>query len=299
MPKSSATGKSRTIDGYIGNANASGTNASNSSLSEPPVKPTASAPDDKTQTYEICKEMCKGMSESILGKLDERFDAFETKFQSVLSVQTDLQNRLVSQEQTTSVLEERVEALEAKCEDLTRHANQLQSKILDLEARSRRHNIKIIGIKEDSEKGRPTDFVSSLIPELLGKQHFPHPVKVDRAHRSLQPKPAAGGRPRTIMARIHHFQVKEMILRLSRTQPMEYNGNKVLIFPDYTNEVMSQRRAFRDVMQALRNEGIKHYLRYPAKLHVHWRDEDAPEIFNDPVTAKAALLKKRSASVDE
>lgn len=290
-PKSSAPAKGKTIDGYIGNANASGTNASNSRLSEPPVKATANAPDDKTQTYEICKEMCKGMSESILEKLDERFDAFETKFQSVLSVQTDLQNRLVSQEQMTSVLEERVEALEAKYEDLTRYANQLQTKVLDLEARSRRHNIKIVGIKEGSEKGGPTDFVSRLIPELLGKQHFPHSVKVDRAHRSLQPKPAAGDRPRTIM--------KEMILRLSRTQPMEYNGNKVLIFPDYTNEVMSQRRAFRDVMQALRNGGIKHYLRYPAKLHVHWRDEDAPEIFNDPVAAKAALVKKRSVSVDE
>lgn len=298
-PKTSASGKSKTIDGYIGNASAVGANASDSRSSEPPAKPTAKATDDKTQTYEICKEMCKEMSESILEKLDERFDAFETKFQSVLSVQTDLQNRLISQEQTTSALEERVEVLEAKYEDLTKYADQLQTKVLDLEARSRRHNIKIIGIKEDSEKGRPTDFVSRLIPELLGKQNFPHLVKVDSAHRSLQPKPAAGGRPRTIMARIHHFQVKELILRLSRTQPMEYEGNRVLIFPDYTSKVMSQRRAFRDVMQALRNEGIKHYLCYPAKLHVHWRDEDAPEIFIDPVAARWALSKKHSASADE
>lgn len=192
-----------------------------------------------------------------------------------------------------------MEALEAKCEDLTRYANQLQTKVLDFEAHSHRHNINIIGIKEDSEEGRPTDFISRLIPELLGKQHFSHPVKVDRAHRSLQPKPAVGGRPRTIMARIHHFQVKELILRLSRMQSMEYKGNRVLIFPDYTSEVMSQRRAFRDVMQALRDEEIKHYLRYPAKLHVYWRDEDASEIFNDPGAAKAALLKKRTTSTDE
>ncbi|CAM4631402.1 unnamed protein product [Leuciscus chuanchicus] len=289
-------GKSKTIDGYISSANASGASASDSRSSEPSVKPTATTSDitsiDKTHMYEICKEMCKEMSETILGRLDERFDAFDTKFQSVLSVQTDLQNRMVSQEQTTSALEERVEVLEAKCEDLTKYASQLQTKLLDLEARSRRHNIKIVGIKEDSEEGKPTDFVSKLIPELL--------VKVDRAHRSLQPKSTAGGKPRTIMARIHHFQVKEQILRLSRTKSMEYKGNKILIFPDYTNEGMSQRRAFRDVMKALRDGGVKHHLRYPARLHVYWdEEENIPEVFNDPAPAEAARsLKERSASAD-
>lgn len=47
---------------------------------------------------------------------------------------------------------------------------------------------------------------------------------------------------------------------------MEYKGGKVLIFPDYTSEVMAQRCAFREVQQALRDEGIKHTLRYPARL---------------------------------
>lgn len=265
-----------------------------------PVSPSlgqASAA-DKTQTYEICMEMCKGMSETILEKLDERFNAFDTKFQSVLSVQPDLQNHMVSQEQTTSALEKCVEELVAKCEDLAGHANQLQAKLLDLEARSRRHNIKIIGVEEDSEQGWPTDFVSRL--DLLGKQHFPVLVKVDRAHCSLMPKPAAGAKPRTIMARIHYFQVKELILLFSRTQPMEYKGNKVLIFPDYTNEVMTKHRAFRDVMQALKNGGIKHHLRYPARLHVYWRNEDAPVIFSDPAAAEAArLAKERNDSVNE
>lgn len=297
-------GKSKTIDRYISSANASGASANDSRSNEPSAKPPATTSDitsiDKTHMYAMCKEMCKEMSETILERLDERFDAFDTKFQSVLSVQTDLQNRMVSQEQTTSALEERVEVLETKCEDLAKYASQLQAKLLDLEARSRRQNIKIFGIKEDSEEGRPTDFVSKLTPELLGKQHFPHPVKVDRAHRSLQPKSAAGGKPRTIMVRIHHFQVKEQILRLSRTQSMEYKGNKVLIFPDYTSEVMGQRRAFRDVMKSLRDGGVKHHLRYPARFHIYWDEQkNTPEVFSDPAAAEAARsLRERSASAD-
>jgi hypothetical protein len=77
---------------------------------------------------------------------------------------------------------------------------------------------------------------------------------------ALQLRPAACARPHTILARIHHFQEKELILRLCRQQSMEYKGGKVLIFPDYTSEVMAQSRAFRELQQALRDEGIKHSL---------------------------------------
>lgn len=72
---------------------------------------------------------------------------------------------------------------------------------------------------------------------------------------------------------------------------MEYKGCKVLIFLDYTSEVMAQRRAFREVLQALRDEGIKHTLRYPAKLHVYLRDGEAPRIFTDPKEAARSLRR--------
>lgn len=71
-----------------------------------------------------------------------------------------------------------MEELEAKCSELTKHADQLQAEVLDLEARSSRHNIRIVGIGEGAEEGSPTGFVSRLFPELLGKDHFPHPVKI-------------------------------------------------------------------------------------------------------------------------
>lgn len=282
-PKTNNASKSRTIEGYVGNANTSGAsasaaNASASRLNEPAQILKANPDEDKT--YAICKEMCKEMSVSILGKIDERFDAFDTRFETLLSEQANLRERLDNQEQAACSLDLRVTTLENKCEALTKHANQLQNKLLDLEARSRRHNIKIVGIEEGAEKGNPTDFVSKLIPELVGKEHFSQPVKVDRAHRTAQQ--AQQGKSRTILARIHHFQEKELILQRSRIQQgFVYNGKKVLIFPDYTSEVMTQRRAFRDVMQALRDQKIKLALRYPARLHVYWHNGETPEIFSD------------------
>ncbi|KAK5602942.1 hypothetical protein CRENBAI_019553 [Crenichthys baileyi] len=106
--KSTNAGKNKTIDGYIGNANAGGARTHSGHSSGPASEPGGGALDDKTRMFDMCQEICKSMSVSILEKLDERFDAFEVKFQSVLAVQADLQNRMAGQELATNALEERL-----------------------------------------------------------------------------------------------------------------------------------------------------------------------------------------------
>ncbi|MEQ2163070.1 hypothetical protein GOODEAATRI_026437 [Goodea atripinnis] len=175
--KATNAGKNKTIDRYIGNANAGGADAHSGPSGGATGEPGDGAPDDKTRMFEMCQEIYKSMSASVLEKLDERFDAFEAKFQSVLAVQADLQNRMAGQELATNAFEEQLGELETKYVELTMLVTQQQTRLLDLEARSRRHNIKIVGIKENSEAGRPTELVSKLIPKLLGEQHFSHPLK--------------------------------------------------------------------------------------------------------------------------
>ncbi|KAG7527036.1 T-cell receptor alpha [Solea senegalensis] len=66
------------------------------------------------------------------------------------------------------------------------------------------------------EKGNPTDFVTKLIPKLLGEENFDNkPVKIDCVHRIRGRAAAADAPPRQIIARIHHDPVQEHILRLS------------------------------------------------------------------------------------
>lgn len=92
----------------------------------------------------------------------------------------------------------------------------------------RRIKIKIVGIPEGEEKGRPT--VATLIPMVLGKEHLRSSLVIDRAAKD-------GEKPRTLIAQVH---LKEQILRLCQDRNLEYNGCKVLIFPHYTAEVMEQ-----------------------------------------------------------
>lgn len=59
----------------------------------------------------------------------------------------------------------------------------LHAKVQDLEGRSCCNNIKIVGIAEGEEKGTPIEFVSALIPKLVGESYCQKPVIIDCAHK--------------------------------------------------------------------------------------------------------------------
>lgn len=64
------------------------------------------------------------------------------------------------------------------------------------------------------------------------------------------------------------YREKELILRLRRVREMEYKGNKVLIFPDYTPDVMQQRRGFSEVLNRLQELKVEHSVLFPVKLRL-------------------------------
>lgn len=65
--------------------------------------------------------------------------------------------------------------LEATCSELTASHARLKAKTADLEARSRRNNICIIGLPESVEGQQPTAFFSDLLTRLLGEDVLPTP----------------------------------------------------------------------------------------------------------------------------
>lgn len=47
---------------------------------------------------------------------------------------------------------------------------------------------------------------------------------------------------------------------------IEYNGNRVSFYPDFSVEVQKQRAKFVDVKRRLRSQQITYSMMYPAKL---------------------------------
>lgn len=203
------------------------------------------------------------------------FNQLESKFDQVCSTVDEHGQRLSSLELTSEDLSQRVSELENVCSSLRESNSKLTAKVVDLEGRSRRQNIRILGLAESIEGGRPTAFFSDLLCEVFGKETLPSPPEIDRAHRSLTAKPAPGQRPHPVILRLHRYQVKDLLIREARRRgKLDYHGQQVRVVEDYSPEVLSQRAEYREVMADLYKRGLKPSLLYPARLRITLPDGD-------------------------
>lgn len=208
----------------------------------------------------------------------------------IRSAVSTLQTTLSSQAQKIGDIEEalndsdgRLTAVEKLCSTLQTENTSLKLKLDDLENRSRRQNLRIIGIPEGSEGQNPVAFMASFFTELFGDGAFKRPLEIDRAHRVGQ-KSQQSAFSRHMLVRLHHYQTKELILKLSRELgSLEFNGAVVRIFPDMSAEVARRRAEFKDVKTALRNAGITYGMLHPARLRVDFQGQR--HLFQTPQAA--------------
>ncbi|CAK6975209.1 hypothetical protein NHX12_031341, partial [Scomber scombrus] len=118
-----------------------------------------------------------------------------TTVSSLQSANSQNTKRIDDLEQSATEWSSTVMTLETTVKRLQSEVCGLTEKCLDLESRSRRQNIRLIGIEE-----------------ILDLEDTP---RLDRGHRSLAPKPRDGERPRPFIIRVHHGDVKDRILRIS------------------------------------------------------------------------------------
>uniref|UniRef100_A0A096LXC5 L1 transposable element RRM domain-containing protein n=1 Tax=Poecilia formosa TaxID=48698 RepID=A0A096LXC5_POEFO len=167
----------------------------------------------------------------------------------------------------SSTVDMRFVELNGSISSLKAALSDISDRVTSTEAAVVSQNIRIVGIQEKSENGRPTDFVCKLLPKLLGEDNFDRPIEVDRAHRSLSQ--AKDGKARAIIVRLHFFQEKERMLQMAREKgPLQYDGRLVFIFPDLTSAVMKKRQAFQAIREQCRAKGIRYGFGYPAQFLV-------------------------------
>ncbi|KAK7878078.1 hypothetical protein WMY93_031274 [Mugilogobius chulae] len=197
------------------------------------------------------------------------FDVVNGKLDTIQAVVTGQGKRISDLESNAEDVGQRLANLEATCESLKKDNKQLKSKLSDLEGRSRRQNLRIVGLPESVEGPRPTVFFSQFLVEVFGAQTLPSPPELDRAHRSLVPKPGLNERPRAVIIRFHRFQTKDLVIREARKRgALEYRGHKILFYEDYTADVLQQRAEYKDVMGELYRSGFRPSLLFPAKLRI-------------------------------
>ena len=191
--------------------------------------------------------------------------------------------------------DKRLSSVETSQTSLAKENDALKEKVAYLENYTRRQNIRIVGIPENAEGPRPSEFITKLLIDVFGEDNFEKPPSVDRAHRSLAPKPVDGdNRPRPFIVKLHHFQTKELILRLARQKgPLSYNGSRFHIFPDYSPDINKRRAAFSESKKKLHAAKIQFALFYPATLQFTHNGRRMK--FTDPTTALTYVNKNVAA----
>ncbi|RXN02936.1 putative transposase element L1Md-A101/L1Md-A102/L1Md-A2 [Labeo rohita] len=226
------------------------------------------------------------MLDSVKNEICQKIDSLSTDLRSeIVTVRSDvkgwlepLQQMVESNTSTIKELErsssdhsDRITELENLISTLNDRLTHFDAKCEDLEGRSRRNNIRLVGLPEGSEGSRPTEYVARLLQEVLQLRDKP---LLDRANRTLRDKPKKGQPPRPLVIRVHYFHVRtEILQRAAELSPLNYDGKRLSIFADYTTAVAKKRSAFRDFKRVLHScPGVRFGLLFPAVLRITTAD---------------------------
>lgn len=178
---------------------------------------------------------------------------FKSSFESLTSTLDTLHNKVTDHGQRISSLEDnandmdhRIQQLKTACSAMRRDNEYLRTKVEDVEGRSRRQNIRIIGLPENIEGNHPSTFFSQLLVHVFGSSVLASLPELDWVLRSLAPKPAPGGWPRPVIIRFHRLQIKGRVICEARKRgELLYNGHKIRLYDDYSPDVLKQRAEYK------------------------------------------------------
>ncbi|KAI4884053.1 hypothetical protein NFI96_008794 [Prochilodus magdalenae] len=242
---------------------------------------THANPDIATLKLEVLASLRKDIADIFKKELQDTLgDALSTIKLDLQAVRTQLANDKAATDATVSKLKDTIGEMEralTECSDdiaamkttiqsLTANVAMLENKCEDLESRSRRNNIRIVGVPEGPDTCTTTA-VAALLKEAFGLVKEP---LLDRSHRTLQPKPKPDVRPRTIVCRFHyHSDCVDILRRARELRQIKVRDLVISVFPDYTAKIARARAAFNEVRRQLRGiAGARYGLIHPARLRI-------------------------------
>ena len=117
----------------------------------------------------------------------------------------------------------------------------LQAKLTELEARSRRNNLRIYGVPEESEGSNLSEFVTKLIQSEVGLPVADMDLGIRCCHQALAPKPPQDAPPRSLVICFFEFRVKEQVLRTAwGKKDVCYEGKRIYFDQDYPPEILKK-----------------------------------------------------------
>ncbi|KAK7881117.1 hypothetical protein WMY93_032281 [Mugilogobius chulae] len=207
--------------------------------------------------------------------LQELRDSRRENENNFRELKENINARLDETERRVAEVDDRTQRVEEATLMLIKAQEELQAKVSDLEGRWRRENVRLHGVTEGAEDGAQSvsDFVTNLLKEKLNIP-LSLDLTIERAHRSLGPKPPPEAAPRSIVVKFTSYRTKEEVLKRAWQQKgFMLNEKKVFVDHDYAPDVLKKRREYTEAKKVLRERKIKFQTPYPAKLRVFYEGE--------------------------
>ncbi|KAJ1138191.1 hypothetical protein NDU88_004582 [Pleurodeles waltl] len=168
------------------------------------------------------------------------------------------QSRVTGLEQRMGSLETQINTSQEREQDFL----YLRSKLTDMEDRSRRDNICVLGIPENEEGSDMQAFLTSTLPKMIS-------LEFQRAHRIGPKRSDNSSRPHPIIACLLRHNQTRQILQVARNHsPFRIDQHEIQITADYSKETNERRKAFLALRPQLRKLEMKYGPFDPARMWV-------------------------------
>lgn len=192
----------------------------------------------------------------------------------IRSVKGDVQahlRRLNEAEERLSRAEDDVTSLQGKVKQLEQTVWSLCDKITNYEDRSRRSNLRLVGLPEKTEGRDMCGFLEKWLPGALGNC-FTSPPVIERAHR-IGPLNRGVTTPRVVIMKFLNYRDREAAMSAARKKKeIFYESHRLSLFPDLSPETRRMQRRYDGVKAKLRTLNIRYDMLYLALLVITHND---------------------------
>uniref|UniRef100_A0A5F8HEE8 L1 transposable element RRM domain-containing protein n=1 Tax=Monodelphis domestica TaxID=13616 RepID=A0A5F8HEE8_MONDO len=278
--------KGATLDTFYG-AKIQNTEEIEEDIQENAPKPSKGNGNSPQTHEEFESEMTKKMEafwEEKWEIMQKKFTHLQNQFDQTVKENQALKQELIKQSQNTKKLEENIKYL--------------TDKVIDLENRGRRDNLRIIGLPEKPEINTKLDMVIQDIikencPEILEQGGN---TATDRAHRTPSTLNPQKTTPRNVIAKFQSYQTKEKILQEARKRQFRYKGMPIRVTQDLASCTLNDHKAWNMIFRKARELGLQPRISYPAKLTIYFQEK--VWAFNKIEETSNFLQRKDQSSVE-
>ncbi|KAJ1186723.1 hypothetical protein NDU88_003504 [Pleurodeles waltl] len=138
-----------------------------------------------------------------------------------------------------------------------------------MEDRSRRDNIRLLGIPENEEGTDMQAFLGSTLPKLTSLDFDP-PLEFQRAHRVGPKLSDKSSRPQPIIAcLLRHNQTRQILQAVQSHRPFRLGQHDIRITADYSKDTNESRKAFLALRPRLHQLEMKYGLFDHARILIN------------------------------